>query len=128
MRSLSLRARLTILLFLSTITVLAVATGALYHEVRSQVNNAITEELRVRAAALATTLDNTGVPPVAHLVGQVIDANDKVRAPVGTEPLLSHALLQQARRHVVIIDRPVEGLGEDARVLARSARTPNRPG
>jgi two-component system, OmpR family, sensor kinase len=127
LRSLSLRARLTIVLFLGAVTVLAIAAGLLYREVGVQVSNAITNELRVRAGDLATVGTSKAVAPVAHVVGQVIDAQGRVRFPGGTEPLLGKAQLEAARRHPVIIDEPVEGVGSEARIFARPANG-NPPG
>jgi signal transduction histidine kinase len=128
LRSLSLRARLTIVLFVGAVTVLAIAAGLLYREVGVQVSNAITNELRVRAGDLASTIPNGRLPTVAHLVGQVIDGKGNVKFPANTEPLLDARQLEAARRHPVIIDEPVEGVGSEARVFARPAQQPNAPG
>src|SRR3954464_13452725 len=70
-RSLSLHVRLTILLAVGTSAVLAVAASALCFDVRAEANKAITAELRVRAADLATTLGREPVTRVEGVVGQV---------------------------------------------------------
>jgi signal transduction histidine kinase len=119
--SLSLRARLTILLFAGTIGVLAVAAIALYLDVRTEANNAVTAELRVHAADIAANPTNAG-RHVRGLVSQLIDRHDQVEYPAGDTPLLSPAELAIARRHELIIDRNVEDIGDQARLLARPIR------
>jgi signal transduction histidine kinase len=128
LRSLSLRARLTIVLFLGAVSAMAVASGLLYREVRVTVDNAITNELRLRAGDLATTIPEGQQPTVAHVVGQVVDPSDHVRFPANTESLLDARQLAAARKHPVIIDEPVEGVGREARVFARPAGPPGPPG
>jgi signal transduction histidine kinase len=125
-RSLSLHLRLTILLAVGTGAVLAVATSALYFDVRAEANKAITAELRVRAADLATTLGRNSVSRVEGVVSQVFDDRDQLVSPAGSTPVLDRAQLDAARDHEVIIDTAVAGVGEDARLLARPARS--RPG
>jgi signal transduction histidine kinase len=122
-----LHARLTILLAVGAIMVLAVATSALYFDVRSEANRAITTELRVRTADLATTLDAGSVARVEGVVSQIIDDHDNVVSPPGSAPLLSRAQLALARRRELIFDTDVRGVGE-ARLLARTARAPSAQG
>jgi len=119
-RSLSLHARLTIVLAVGSVAVLAVATSALYYDVRHEANNAITAELRLRAADLAATLGNGTAQRVEGVVPQVIDAQDHVVSPVGSAPLLDPTQLARARRHEIILDSDVPGIGE-SRLLARAA-------
>jgi signal transduction histidine kinase len=122
--SLSLRARLTILLFVGTILVLAIASSALYLDVRSEANKAVTAELRVRASDIATSLEqNSQIRPVRGVVSQVINAqNEVIGEEAGTPPLLSPAQLAIARRGELIVDKSVEDLGDQSRILARPVR------
>jgi two-component system, OmpR family, sensor kinase len=120
-RSLSLHARLTILLSVGAIVVLAIAASALYFDVRLEANRATTAELRVRTADLATTLGAGGTGRVEGVVSQVVDNRDRVVSPANSAPLLDHTQLAQARRHELIIDEPVPEIGNDARLLARPA-------
>ncbi|MCU1428287.1 MAG: integral rane sensor signal transduction histidine kinase [Actinomycetia bacterium] len=130
LRSLSLRARLTILLFVGTTAVLAVAAVALYLDVGAEANSAVTAELRVHAADIAATINqsplrvNQSPRRVRGVVSQVINGNDRVVYPTdaGETPLLSPAQLTRARRHELIVDKSVEDLGNQARLLALSIR------
>jgi two-component system, OmpR family, sensor kinase len=122
LRSLSLHARLTILLALGAIAVLAVAATLLYLDVRSEANNAVTAELRVRAADLAATAKKNAAGRVEGVVSQVIDASGDVYAPAGSSPLLDRSQLTRARQGELIVDGPVPVVGDDARILARPAQ------
>jgi signal transduction histidine kinase len=126
-RSLSLHARLTILFAVGAVAVLAVATSALYFDVRSEASKAITAELRVRASDLASTLGEGSVARVEGVVSQVLDDQDNVVSPRGSAPLLDQAQLATARRHELILDADVPGIGE-GRLLARGARAPTARG
>jgi signal transduction histidine kinase len=123
-RSLSLHVRLTILLAIGTGAVLAVATSALYFDVRAEANKAITAELRVHAADLAATSGRHSASRVEGVVGQVFNARDQLVLPVGGTPALNREQLDEAREREVIVDTAVAGVGEDARLLARPAQTP----
>jgi signal transduction histidine kinase len=123
-RSLSLHVRLTVLLAVGTVAVLAVATSALYFDVRAEANKAITAELRVHAADLAANLGTNAATRVEGVVGQVFDAHDRLVSPAGGTPVLDRAQLDEAREREVIVDTAVAGVGEDARLLARPARAP----
>lgn len=128
LRSLSLRARLTLLLLAGTVAVFAIAVSALYVDVRAEANNAVTAELRVRAADLAANTGRRSVGRVAGVVSQIIDANDRVVSPAGEEPLLNHGQLLQARQHELIVDGRVPDVGENARLLARPSQQASHRG
>jgi signal transduction histidine kinase len=128
LRSLSLRARLTLLLLAGTVAVFAIAVSALYVDVRAEANNAVTAELRVRVADLAANTGRRSVGRVAGVVSQIIDDNDRVVTPVGEEPLLDAAQLAQARQHELIVDGRVPDVGESARLLARPSEQASHRG
>jgi signal transduction histidine kinase len=119
---------LTILLSLGTIAVLAVATSALYFDVRSEANHAIPAELRVRSADLASTVRDGAVGRVEGVVSQVIDNRGGVVSPVGSARLLDAAQLARARRGELIVDTPIPGVGNSARLLAEPASDPSARG
>ncbi len=52
-------------------------------------------------------------------MAQAVDTTGRVLVPAGATPLLTHAELAAALEGEVLVDRPVPGIGDDARVLAR---------
>jgi signal transduction histidine kinase len=101
--------------------VLTTAALVLYHEVTSEVSDAITAELEVRLADLVADLDDPAGAAATQrpVVAQAIDATGKVLVPAGATPLLTDAELTAALDGELLVDRPVPGIGDDARVLAR---------
>lgn len=120
----SLRARLTALAVLGAVVVLPLGVLVLYSGVSDGLDDAITEELRVRADDVAAEL-RAGLPPVLAdgRAAQVLDPGGRVVAPAGASPLVDLTTRRPAGEAVV--DRPVPGVGEDARVLVQRIETPD---
>ena len=118
---LSLRARLAALAAAGSVVVLSVAAPLLYRDLSGALSDAITNELEIRVDDLDAGLNDGPVVSGSALVtAQVIDATSgEVLSPAGSEPLLTASELTRASRELVIINRPVSGIGNQARVLAR---------
>jgi two-component system OmpR family sensor kinase len=116
-----LRVRLAALVAVGATAVLTTAALALYHDVTSGLSDAITTELDVRLADLVADLDDPAGAAATQrpVVAQAVDATGRVLVPAGATPLLTHAELAAALEGEVLVDRPVRGIGDDARVLAR---------
>jgi signal transduction histidine kinase len=116
-----LRVRLAALVAAGATAVLTAAALALYHDVTSGVSEAITTELEVRLADLVAGLDDPADAAATQrpVVAQAVDAAGRVLVPAQATPLLTHAELAAALEGEVLVDRPVPGIGDDARVLAR---------
>ena len=116
-----LRVRLAALVAAGATAVLTTAALALYHDVTSGVSEAITTELEVRLADLVADLDDPAGAAATQrpVVAQAVDAAGRVVVPAQATPLLTHAELAAALEGEVVVDRPVPGIGDDARVLAR---------
>jgi two-component system OmpR family sensor kinase len=116
-----LRVRLAALVAVGATAVLTTAALALYHDVTSGLSDAITTELEVRLADLVADLDDPAGAAATQrpVVAQAVDATGRVLVPAGATPLLTHAELAAALEGEVLVDRPVRGIGDDARVLAR---------
>lgn len=104
---------------------LTVASLLLYAGLFSSVDDAVTGELRVRADDVATEL-RAGAPPTfgGGLLTQVMTPEGRVVAPEGDEPVATNSELDQATSEIVL-DRRVEGVGQDARMLVRPVRLPD---
>lgn len=124
---LSLRVRLTLLAALGAALVLPVAVVLLHNTVSDALQDAVTSELRVRARDVDAEL-RAGVAPVTGdgLVTQVVDAAGSPRIPPQAVPLVSPRELAAMHGHEAVLDRPVTGLGDHARVLVR--RLPDAAG
>ncbi|HEX6325732.1 MAG TPA: HAMP domain-containing sensor histidine kinase [Jiangellaceae bacterium] len=118
---LSLRARLAALAAAGSVVVLSVAAPLLYRDLSGALSAAITNELEIRVDDLDAGLNDGPVVSGSALVtAQVIDnTSGEVLSPAGSEPLLTASELTRASRELVIINRPVSGVGNQARVLAR---------
>jgi methyl-accepting chemotaxis protein len=116
-----LRVRLVALVAVGATAVLTTAALALYDDVTSGLSDAITTELEVRLADLVADLDDPAGAAATQrpVVAQAVDATGRVLVPAGATPLLTHAELAAALEGEVLVDRPVRGVGDDARVLAR---------
>ena len=116
-----LRVRLAALVAVGATAVLTTAALALYHDVTSGLSDAITTELEVRLADLAADFDDPAGAAATQrpVVAQAVDTTGRVLVPAGATPLLTHAELAAALEGEVLVDRPVPGIGDDARVLAR---------
>jgi two-component system OmpR family sensor kinase len=116
-----LRVRLAALVAVGATAVLTIAALALYDDVTSEVSDAITTELDVRLADLVADLDDPAGAAAAQrpVVAQAVDATGAVVVPAGAAPLLTDAELAGALQGDLLVDRPVPGIGDDARVLAR---------
>lgn len=116
----SLRTRLAALAAAGSVVVLAVLAPLLYRDLSRALSDAITNELTIRVDDLSAGLHEGQVVAGSALVtAQVIDASGEVISPAGAESLLTATELDRASRELVITDRPVSGIGDEARVLAR---------
>lgn len=118
--SLSLRVRLTLLSALGAGLVLPLAVVLLHGAVSDALDDAVTAELRVRADDVTAELA-AGLGPVANegLVTQMLDEDGEVLDRAEVEPLIAVDDLPVRVGTDVIRDRPVPGIGENARVLVR---------
>ena len=116
-----LRVRLAALVAVGATAVLTTAALALYHDVTSGLSDAITTELEVRLADLAADFDDPAGAAATQrpVVAQAVDTTGRVLVPAGATPLLTHAELAAALEGEVLVDLPVPGIGDDARVPAR---------
>ena len=116
-----LRVHLAALVAVGATAVLTTAALFLYHDVTSGVSDAITTELEVRLADLVADLDDPAGASATQrpVIAQAIDATGAVLVPAGATPLLTDAELTAALEGELLVDRPVPGIGGDARVLAR---------
>lgn len=117
----SLRARLTVLSALGAALVLPLGVLYLHGDLGDALDDAVTAELRVRADDVAAELI-AGFDPVLGegLVTQVLAADGSVLDGAGSDPLLAADELPSQLDAEVVVDRPVPGIGADARVLGRS--------
>lgn len=121
----SLRLRLTVLAAAAAAVVLTVGALLLYDGLFSSIDDAVTGELRVRADDVAAEL-RSGAPPTfgGGLLTQVLGADGRIVAPEGNEPIATVAELGRADREIVV-DRAVEGVGDDARMVIRPVQQPD---
>jgi signal transduction histidine kinase len=123
-RRLSLRLRLVAVVALGAGVVLAVGALALYRDLSGEVSDAITAELEVRVADLDAALDDPGAASGQRpVVGQTVDETGTVTAPAVMPPLLTDAELAIALDRRLVVDRPVPGVADAARLLARRIGT-----
>lgn len=120
----SLRARITALAVVGAVVVLPLGVLVLYSGVSDALDDAVTSELRIRAEDVAAELA-AGLPPVLAdgSLSQVLDPDGSVRAPDGADALVE-PVRWPAPGTDVVEDRPVEGVGDDGRVLVRAVETP----
>lgn len=121
----SLRSRLTFLAASGAAVVLTLGALVLYGGLRSALDEAVTAELRVRAADVAAEL-GAGVSPAVGdgLVTQVLTAEGRVLDPPGSAPIVTTEELRAVGAELVV-DRPLAGIGTQARLLVRPVRLEN---
>ena len=126
-RRIGLRVRLSALVALGATTVTTIAALALYREVSHEVSDTITAELQVRMADLAGDLSDADRTTTQRpVVTQVVGPSGTVLVPFGADSLLTSSELEAALGRQVLVDRPVAGIGRDARLLARRLEWPGR--
>ncbi|TDC40016.1 ATP-binding protein [Micromonospora sp. KC213] len=116
----SLRARLAVVAALGSVLVLTVGSLLLYQDLSNHLSTAISNELAVAVddvSAGAASGESTLVTV------QLIETDGDVRMPAGAEPLLTRDELTRASRDQIVVNRPVPGVGAEARLLARPAGT-----
>lgn len=113
----SLRVRLTMVLALGIAVVLTGGWLLLYRDLGAELSAVITSELEIRVADVIGAGDT--VVPNDDVAAQVVDAEDRVIAPRGADPILTADELAEARRSPILVDRAVPGVAEHARILAR---------
>lgn len=125
-RPFPLRVRLTAA-FASVVALVLAVTGVLvYVQFRRDLDRRTDAELAERQRAISglATVDRTPAR-VLGLTGerlaQIYDRNGALAATtrrLGTEPVLRHAEVAAARRHAIVLTRPVTGTDDGARVRA----------
>ena len=120
LRRFSLRVRLSALVALGATTVTTVAALALYTALNGAVSDAITTELRVRMADLASDVraPDPGAVTQRPVIAQVIDRDGTVLTPNGASPILTTDELAAATERDSLTERHVEDVGE-SRILFR---------
>jgi signal transduction histidine kinase len=117
---LSLRARLVALVAVGAIVATTLAALALYRNISGEVSRVITSELRVRMEDLHTDLDDPSAALEQRpIVEQIVDQSNVPQYPRGAVPILTKDELNQAANGELLIDRHVNGIGDEARVFAR---------
>lgn len=99
--------------------VLTIGALLLYGGLYSSVDDAVTGELRVRADDVTTELRmDAPLTFDSGLLTQVVTPEGEAVVPEGVEPVPTRSELDQATSEI-LVDRPVETIGDDARVLIR---------
>jgi len=120
----SLRTRLTVLAAGAAALVLTVTALLLYDGLFSAIDDAVTAELQIRSEDLAAEIRAGDEPTVTGaLVTQVLTPAGTVLVPDGDPPILEPAELPTSRSEIVI-DRPVAGVGDAARILITRVPAP----
>jgi hypothetical protein len=115
------------------LVVLALAAVFVYLRVSSELTGALDDELETRAAALSTVA--RGAPPQAagplpapnegeEGFSQVLAASGEVIAstrPPAEGSAIDEATLRRASREAVVVERPLEEVEDEARILAAPA-------
>jgi len=118
-RRVPMRARLVAFATAGTLVVLSTGAVVLYQGVTSELSDAITDELAIRAADLAASTDNGTASPGSPIVtAQKLDPDGTVLFPRGSTPLLTDPELTRAKQGRVVVDREIPLIGEHARLLA----------
>jgi two-component system, OmpR family, sensor kinase len=123
----SLRLRLTALAAVAAAVVLTAGALLLYDGLFSSVDDAVTGELQVRADDVATELRMGQATTFGGgLLTQVLTSGGDVVAPVGDDPIPTGAELDSARAtDEIVVDRAIDGIGDDARMVVRPVTAPN---
>lgn len=117
---LSLRAKVTTVAAVAAAAVLTAGALLLYVGLNGTLNAAVTEELRIRADDLtAEAVADAPLVLGGGFPAQIVAADGTVLAPEDEDPLLTPDELERALQGEVVLDRPVDAVGEDARLLAR---------
>jgi signal transduction histidine kinase len=118
----SLRVRLTVFAAAAAAVVLTVGALLLYDGLASALDNAVTAELRVRADDVAVEVaEGAPLPTGSDLITQVLTDDGRVLEPPADPPIASAAETRAAGSEL-IVDRPIAGIGTQARLLLRSVR------
>jgi signal transduction histidine kinase len=120
---LPIRARLTLAFALAMVLVLAGAGLYAYVRLRSNLDQTLNAGLRARAAAVAAQADRPSAlaaAPGEESFAQVVAPDGRVLAATGgtLRPVLGPAELRRARSDELVVERPVPGIEDTARVLA----------
>jgi two-component system, OmpR family, sensor kinase len=123
----SLRLRLTALAAAAAAVVLTAGALLLYDGLFSSVDDAVTGELQVRADDVATELRlGQATTFGGGLLTQVLTPHGDVVTPVGDDPIPTGAELDRASEtEELVIDRAIDGIGDDARMVVRPVATSN---
>lgn len=123
----SLRLRLTFLAAAAAAVVLTMGALLLYGGLRSAIDDAVTTELRVRAQDVAAALDlNAPLPAGGGLITQVLTGDGRILQPPEADPLPTTAELRTLGDELVF-DRPIAGIGANARLLLRRVESKRSP-
>lgn len=121
---LSIRSRLTLLATAAAAVVLTISSLLLYDGLYSAIDDAVTAELRIRSDDVIAELRADAEPPlVGGMITQVLTHDGEVLTPRGASSILSAGELPTARG-TSIIERPVDGVGNSARILIQSVELP----
>jgi two-component system OmpR family sensor kinase len=124
---LSTRVRLTIMATAASAVVFAVGAILVYATLGSSLSRAVTDELRIHANDVAAELiADAPVTVGGRLTTQLMEADGDVLDPPDTAPLLTTGEVEAALHGELVVDRPVEGIGDDGRILARTIDAPGQ--
>lgn len=121
-RSLGLRARLTVLVLVIGSAVAAIALAGLTVALDRQLDAAVTDELRARAREVAAQFRGGRTGPLADPFAQVIDRSGEVTSASAAAPpraLLTGQQLAVARSGVLTVEEGLPELRGTARLYAR---------
>jgi two-component system OmpR family sensor kinase len=115
------------------LVVLALAAAFVYLRVSSELTGALDDELETRAAALSAVAQDARPQPAGPLpapdeaeegFSQVLAVSGEVIAstrPPAEDPAIDETTLRRASREAVVVERPLEGVEDEARILAAPA-------
>jgi signal transduction histidine kinase len=119
-----IRLRLT-LAFAAAMTLVLAGTGLfLYTRVGATLDRTIDQSLGSRAAAVAALARQGGAAGPSGEISQVLDPRGRVVGGSPAGPLLNGRERARANEGTIIVERPVPGDDETARLLARPVDTP----
>jgi signal transduction histidine kinase len=105
---------------------LAVGALLVYTVLSAALSSAVTDELRVRADDVEAEIDAGGpLTGNGQLAVQVVTSDGSVLDPEGEAPFLAPDEVPEAGDDEQVMTRAVEGVDDEARVLARSVTLPD---
>ena len=123
---LSIRVRVTAWATLAAVALFASGAALLYRDLSNQLTDAVNFELSLRLDALEDAIAGSSTAAVSRAQAERPDGT--VVRPAGSQPLLTPREAARASTQTIMIDRPVPGVGEHARLMARPLVRPGTSG